>query len=32
MCIRDRPKAAQWLALGQNVQFVLNNTIYEIHE
>ena len=26
------PKATQWLALGRNVQFVLNNTIYEIYE
>ena len=26
------PKAAAWLALGQNVQFVLDNTIYEIYE
>ena len=26
------PKVAQWLALGRNVQFVLNNTIYEIYE
>ena len=30
--LAKEPKAAQWLALGQNVQFVLNNTIYEIHE
>ena len=26
------PKVSQWLALGRNVQFVLNNTIYEIYE
>ena len=26
------PKAAQWLALGRNVQFVLNGTIYDIFE
>ena len=26
------PKALPWLALGQNVQFVLNNTVYEIYE
>lgn len=26
------PKARQWLALGQNVQFVLNNRIYDIYE
>ncbi len=30
--LAKEPKAAQWLALGQNVQFVLNGTIYEIHE
>ena len=28
----NEPKALPWLALGQNVQFVLNNTIYEIYE
>jgi Ca-activated chloride channel family protein len=26
------PQALPWLALGQNVQFVLNGSIYEIHE
>ncbi len=26
------PKASQWLALGRNVQFVLNGTIYDIFE
>jgi Ca-activated chloride channel family protein len=26
------PKALPWLALGQNVQFVLDDTLYEIHE
>ncbi len=26
------PKALPWLALGQNVQFVLSDTVYEIHE
>jgi hypothetical protein len=26
------PQALAWLALGQNVQFVLANTLYEIHE
>ena len=26
------PKALPWLALGQNVQFVLNDTVYEIYE
>jgi Ca-activated chloride channel family protein len=25
-------KAAQWLALGQNVQFVMDHTIYDIYE
>lgn len=26
------PKSLPWLALGQNVQFVLNDTVYEIYE
>lgn len=26
------PKALPWLALGQNVQFVLNDTLYEVYE
>jgi hypothetical protein len=26
------PKALPWLALGSNVQFVLNGTVYEIYE
>jgi Ca-activated chloride channel family protein len=26
------PRALPWLALGQNVQFVLENTLYEIYE
>ena len=26
------PKALPWLALGQNVQFVLDDTLYEIYE
>ena len=30
--LAKEPKAAQWMALGRNVQFVLNNTIYEIYE
>ena len=30
--VSRNPLALAWLALGQNVQFVLNNTIYEIHE
>jgi Ca-activated chloride channel family protein len=28
----NEPKALPWLALGQNVQFVLNGAIYEIYE
>jgi Ca-activated chloride channel family protein len=28
----NEPKALPWLALGQNVQFVLNGSIYEIYE
>ena len=28
----SQPKALPWLALGQNVQFVLDNTIYDIYE
>ena len=27
-----QPEARPWLALGQNVQFVLNKTVYEIYE
>ena len=30
--LRQHPTVAPWLALGQNVQFVLNETIYEILE
>jgi Ca-activated chloride channel family protein len=30
--IRQEPKALPWLALGQNVQFVLGQTVYEIYE
>ena len=30
--IARSPKALPWLALGQNVQFVLDNTIYDIYE
>ncbi len=30
--LTKEPKASQWLALGRNVQFVLNGTIYEIFE
>jgi Ca-activated chloride channel homolog len=28
----QQPKALPWLALGQNVQFVLDNAVYEIYE
>jgi len=28
----NEPKALPWLALGQNVQFVLNGKVYEIYE
>ena len=30
--IARNPKALPWLALGQNVQFVLDKTVYEIYE
>ena len=30
--VAKNPKALPWLALGQNVQFVLDNTIYDIYE
>jgi Ca-activated chloride channel family protein len=30
--IRREPKALPWLALGQNVQFVLGRTVYEIYD
>ena len=30
--IAKQPKALPWLALGQNVQFVLNDTVYDIYE
>jgi len=30
--VARQPKALPWLALGQNVQFVLNNTVYDIYE
>jgi Ca-activated chloride channel family protein len=29
---RRQPQARQWLALGQNVQFVLEGTVYEIYD
>ena len=30
--VAKSPEALPWLALGQNVQFVLKNTVYEIYE
>jgi hypothetical protein len=30
--IAKQPKALPWLALGQNVQFVLDGTVYDIYE
>jgi hypothetical protein len=30
--IAQKPEARSWLALGQNVQFTLNGTVYEIYE
>ena len=30
--IAKNAKALPWLALGQNVQFVLDNTVYDIYE
>ena len=30
--VRKQPQALPWLALGQNVQFVLDDTLYEIYE
>jgi Ca-activated chloride channel family protein len=30
--LAKHPKASAWLALGQNVQFVLDNVIYEVYE
>ncbi len=27
-----QPKVLPWLALGQNVQFVVDNTVYDIYE
>ncbi|MCP4218335.1 MAG: VWA domain-containing protein [bacterium] len=30
--LKKEPQAAQFMALGQNVRFVLNETIYEIYE
>ncbi len=30
--LAKNPKAAAWLALGQNVQFVLDGTVYQIYE
>jgi Ca-activated chloride channel family protein len=30
--LKKHPQMQQWLSLGQNVQFVLNDTVYEIYE
>jgi hypothetical protein len=30
--LAKHPQAGAWLALGQNIQFVLGGTIYEIYE
>jgi Ca-activated chloride channel family protein len=30
--LREEPQSAQFLALGQNVRFVMNNQVYEIYE
>ena len=30
--VAKQPKALPWLALGQNVQFVLDDTVYDIYE
>jgi Ca-activated chloride channel family protein len=30
--VRNEPEIRPWLALGQNVQFVLKDTVYEIYE
>jgi Ca-activated chloride channel family protein len=30
--VAKQPKALPWLALGQNVQFILENTVYDISE
>jgi hypothetical protein len=30
--VAKQPEARPWLALGQNVQFTLGGTVYEIHE
>jgi Ca-activated chloride channel family protein len=30
--VAQKPKALPWLALGQNVQFVLDDTVYDIYE
>jgi len=30
--LASHPQASPWLALGQNLQFVLDGTIYEIHD
>jgi hypothetical protein len=30
--LKEEPESGQFLALGQNVRFFLNNTFYEIYE
>lgn len=30
--LKKQPESAPWLALGQNVQFVLKDTLYEVYE
>ena len=30
--VAKKAKALPWLALGQNVQFVMDNTVYDIYE
>jgi hypothetical protein len=30
--LQKNPKALAWLSLGRNVQLVLNDTVYEVHE
>jgi hypothetical protein len=30
--LKKEPQSAQFLALGKNIRFVMNNNIYEIYE
>ena len=30
--LKQNPKALAWLSLGRNVQLLLNDTVYEVHE